>query len=477
MNIPNGFGIIEIIVAIGIFIIIATTGIVTVTGSYSTNRLGDEHTKATLYAQEGLEAARAIKNRGWADPFLATNCTTGCGVSSAGGFWVWSGTNNTQSPFTRTITVTQARRTAAGTVVTSGGVLDPDMYRVVSTVTWQFSPTRNNTVSTVTYLSNFVKSIIGDWSNPSQQSAVDLSGTIDGLRVVTEGNYAYVVRASGTSNFSIVNVSNPAAPAIVSNLTLTGNLTNIFVSGTRAYVTSSNNSGELYIINIANPAAPTLLGTYNASGNDDGNDIVVVGTTGYFLRTGGAQEFSVINLANPASVSVIGGTAVTGIGREVAVVGSYAYIASNDNSQELVVVNISNPAAPSSIGSYNASGNDDAISIAAFGSTVLIGKQSGILYVVSVATPSVPSLLGTYNGTSDIFDIDLGNNDTYAFLVTDSTTQEFIVVNITNPAAPAVLGSVNLPGIASGVSYNQDLDRAFATTISNTAELVVIQPN
>lgn len=110
----KGFGLIEVIVAMGIFVIIATTGVTTVVHTLSVNRLGDEETEAYLFAQEGIEAARSIKNKGWTTPFLATNCTSGCGLSSGGGSWVFSGSNNTLSAgggrnYTRTVTVTQAQ--------------------------------------------------------------------------------------------------------------------------------------------------------------------------------------------------------------------------------------------------------------------------------------------------------------------------------------------------------------------------------
>ncbi|MCH7730623.1 type II secretion system protein, partial [Patescibacteria group bacterium] len=50
MSKSAGFGIIEIIVAMGIMIIIAATGASTVLHSFSANRLGDEETNATLFA-------------------------------------------------------------------------------------------------------------------------------------------------------------------------------------------------------------------------------------------------------------------------------------------------------------------------------------------------------------------------------------------------------------------------------------------
>jgi hypothetical protein len=61
--------------------------------------------------------------------------------------------------FNRTITVTDVQRDGANNIVASGGINDPDTKKVTSRVNWNFSPSRNNTVSLSTYLTNFRKAI------------------------------------------------------------------------------------------------------------------------------------------------------------------------------------------------------------------------------------------------------------------------------------------------------------------------------
>lgn len=151
----KGFGIIEIIVALGIFVIIAVTGITTVVGTFSTNRLGSEETRANVYAQEGLNAGRSIRNQGWDTPFLGTDCSAGCGVTSTGGTWQWSGTDNSTDGFTRVIVVSDVQRDGSENIVESGGTDDPNTKKITSTVSWDFTPTRNNVVELVTYVTNW----------------------------------------------------------------------------------------------------------------------------------------------------------------------------------------------------------------------------------------------------------------------------------------------------------------------------------
>ena len=152
----QGLGLVELIVAMGVFMIVASTGVIGVLSSFSINRLGDEQTEASLYAQEGIEAVRSIKNQNWST-FTGTDCdgTPTCGLSSSGNSWSYSGTSNTNDKFTRTITVEDVSRDTSGNIVETGGTNDEDTKKLTSTVTWNFSSSRSNTSSVVEYISNW----------------------------------------------------------------------------------------------------------------------------------------------------------------------------------------------------------------------------------------------------------------------------------------------------------------------------------
>ncbi len=480
-----GISIIEVIVAMALFSIIAVVGVVTITGSFTTNRLGEEQTRATAFSQAGLEAARSIKNQGWDTDFIATNCTGGCGVNSGGGSWVWSGVNNTSGPLTRQIVVQNVNRDVSGNIVTVGGTNDPDTKKVISTVTWNFSPTRSNQVQLSTYLSNFRKPIVppvGDWTLPTQSDTLDGAGNDDGVKVHIQGDYAYLVRTTGNPRFLVINISDPA------NVTLTGSLAlassspvDVFVSGNYAYVVGTQNTNEFNIINITNPAAPSLVGNFDVAGTADASGVYVVGTTAYVVKlNSGSQEFYILNVTNPASITLTGSLNLNGNSREVVVSGNYAYVASTDNAQELQVVNITNPAVPTLAGSLNVTSNDDAISIALFGTNVYLAHGAN-LRVINVATPATPTLTASLalGGTINDISLDAADSNRFLFTATANNAAEFRVVNITNPAAPIIAASVNIAGNNQlrGVSYSSTLDTVVAAGSSNTEELAVIVPN
>lgn len=145
-----GFGIIEIIVAVAIFVIIAVTAVSTVVQTFSTNRLAKEETLASFFAQEGVEAVRSIKNQNWNNLSYGT-----FGLDNSSGKWQFLGSSDTNDKYTRQIVLSEVYRNETGNVIESGGTLDDDTYKLDSTVSWNFTPTRNNFVSFTAYLTNY----------------------------------------------------------------------------------------------------------------------------------------------------------------------------------------------------------------------------------------------------------------------------------------------------------------------------------
>lgn len=153
MKDTHGFSVLEIILAGAIFVLIATTGVVMMIQALNANRLGQEQTVAVQYATEGIEAVRSIKNQAYSN--VLTNPSGGV-VRNGSGVWEFGGANNTFDKYTRFIQVQDAQRECStGAIVTSGGATDPNTKKITSTVTWNFSPFRSNSVDIETYLTNW----------------------------------------------------------------------------------------------------------------------------------------------------------------------------------------------------------------------------------------------------------------------------------------------------------------------------------
>jgi len=131
----NGQSLIEIIVALGVFLVLVGSVGYLVYDTYLLGRDADERTQAVFIAKEGLEAARSIRDSDWND--LATGDH---GITITGGNWVFSGTNNVIGKYTRSITVSDVAQ---------------DEKEVISEVTWNFQKNETRTVTLTSYFTNW----------------------------------------------------------------------------------------------------------------------------------------------------------------------------------------------------------------------------------------------------------------------------------------------------------------------------------
>jgi len=220
-NSYSGFSLIEIILAIAIFMVLAVTGITTILHSFSVNKLGEEQTNADLYAQEGLEAVRSIKNQNWTN--LSADVSTK-GLQSSSGFWEFNETEDVKDKYTRQILISSVNRDVNGEITQSGGTLDIDTLKVTSSVAWNFSGPRNDTISYSTYLTNFRKPIVS--GGPvmmaySKTTSTPYYRTWDGSSWSAEGSANTV---GGNINYIVLKVARTRDEAILGTLAANGDI-------------------------------------------------------------------------------------------------------------------------------------------------------------------------------------------------------------------------------------------------------------
>lgn len=106
--------------------------------------------------------------------------------------------------------------------------------------------------------------------------------------VATQGSYAYVVnQISAGMELAIINVSNPAALAVVSTLTddtLLKGAYRVRVRGNLVYV-SGNNASSVAAIDVSNPSAPRVAGSVTDSHLANVDGLAVSSTGRYLLAT------------------------------------------------------------------------------------------------------------------------------------------------------------------------------------------------
>lgn len=457
----EGFSLVEIILSSAVFVMLVTAFVGAYLYGEQATMLAGNRLRATLLAEEAIEAVRNIR-----DPAFSNIIDGTFGLVTAGNQWSLSGSQDVTGIFTRQVTV---------------ATVDAKRKIITSNVIWQQNPQRTGSVTIVSRLTNWIAAVANMWVLPTQAASLNLAGNTDGIKVQTQGDYAYVIRGATSANFVVVNVTDPAAPSVSATLSLNGTPQNLALFGNYAFVASDSNAQELQIINIASPTAPVFVGSFDSIGNQNASGIVVSGNTAFLSRKNGPDmELLTIDITTPAVPTLIGSLELGANANDITISGNYAFISSDDNNQELKVINISNLVAPTLIGSLNLAGNVDAESVVIAGSTILLG-QGSLLYVVDITTPVSPLLLGSVSAGATIGDIALalGGSNSYVYLATSNTSNEFRVVDISIPSTPTIHGSFNVPGTSSnlfGVAYNATTDRAYSVGQSDASEFIVFAP-
>lgn len=166
----RGQGILEIIIAMAIFSLIAASIASMILGSFSGLEQGGEYTQAEALAQEGIEAIRSIREGAWNE-----NIYNQSAVSISSNKWIFDGegTDETIGQFTRTITFDNVCRDINDDITTCpGSYTDVHSKKVTVTVEWAIREGISNSVEKVTYLTNWDSTdwTQTDWSGSSGQS-------------------------------------------------------------------------------------------------------------------------------------------------------------------------------------------------------------------------------------------------------------------------------------------------------------------
>lgn len=141
-----GFSLVEVLLSVTILGLIVTALVGAFIFGRESTAISGQRARAIFLAEEGLEAARNIRDAGFG------NLTTGThGLAISGSQWNFSGSSDTTDIYTRQTTIASA---------------GSNRQQVTTTVTWQQNPQRTGQVQVVTYLTNW-KASSGGGAPPS----------------------------------------------------------------------------------------------------------------------------------------------------------------------------------------------------------------------------------------------------------------------------------------------------------------------
>lgn len=186
-------------------------------------------------------------------------------------------------------------------------------------------------------------------TNPIYKGGYSVGNAVNSIFV--QGKYAYIATPNA-ENLTVIDISNPASPTRVGGYSPGGGSNGESVSavGNSVYLGRTFGSTEFYILNASNPASLSLTGSQDVgTGNQTSVNGVAVRDYLVFLVT--PAQFQVWNIANPASLqpwssdgttnTFLSLSTVGGTGTALYCAGDYFYLAvasSQGNTKDLLAI-------------------------------------------------------------------------------------------------------------------------------------------
>jgi hypothetical protein len=254
-------------------------------------------------------------------------------------------------------------------------------------------------------------------------------GMAQGYDIAVSGSYAYVT--DGHSGLQVLDISDPAAPVIISSVAIPCN--GIAVAGSYAYVLGNG----LQVLDISDPAVPVIVGSVDAGGYG----VAVAGSYAYVAGDG----LQVIDISDPTLPEIVGTSSPMDMPLAVAVSGSHAYVA--DREVGLQLVDVSDPTSPTIVALVHPEdpNGDWVLDVSVAGSYAYLVAEYA-MHVIDISDPTSPVIVGSNGGYRD-YGITVAGSFAYVMsaLGLDGYWR-LRTIDISNPGSPTTVGNVRTLG-------------------------------
>lgn len=492
----SGFSLVEILLAISIFSIF-TIGIAYLSldtlGRDATVKISNE---ALLYAQEGLEATRNIRDK----DFLALENGT-YGLTLVSNSWSYNEAPELIDNFyERTITISDVYRDEGGNISEDGITVDDDMKKVESAISWMQNGLIPRSIILTEYLSNWRTDDIlrttctefssGTFDNtevtalpgpPTDNCGIRITELVGettyvsssdvgkhGNDVTVEGNYAYLATEDTNRGLNIIDISNRQIPTIVGYKNLGGKGRYIVKDGNYVYLGVEKSSSGEAIVDVTNPASPLTASTINLG--DYGNQPAVTGNYLYATISQITNGLKIYNITTKSSPTISRTVNLASTISVLKIRGNYAYVGLVNNTSGFKILDISNPTNPVLVGSLNVGGQVKAVELNGNIAYVGINNTSNSLKIIDITNPAAPSLVTSIDTNGKIEDLVVSGNYLYAAI--DKVGAGLAAINISNTYAPYYLYSFDIGGKGTGI--DADTDHIYISTDTANRGMVIV---
>lgn len=524
-NNKQSFSLVEIVVAISIFLLIFTSVAFFAADTLRFTGNSEKRINATLQIQEFQSAIMLNKNDLWATIVNGTD-TGDKSVTLVNNKYSIIDGSTEKNGITTKFTITKAYRDSSSNIVASGGVEDARSRIINLSSSWKDITGKDITVNSQIFVNDWNTSslkhttsadfapgvfnstgvdnsvgdgavklhqiIYPDWCNPSLAlNQYDLPGNSVSKTVFALPGKAYLGTAgtSTTNAMTKLNISGVTPPTISLEGTFGGYAVNdIFIVGDYAYLATTDNNKEVVIVNISSYPY-TEVGYFDATGTDDANSVYVQGTVGYVATARKVQSFNLTSNSGPRSKYgeiTLANTPVFlqfDYVSQIIVRGNYIFAALENDWYEFAIGNVTNPSNMTFISqrSVNNLQTSD-IYVSPDGNRTYFGTNYGSgqnqFYVINTQNKSNPTIISSYNTQGmSITAITIIAQDNRAILV-GKNGQEYQAINIANESNLSKCGGMDInSGIEDVDTVTDGLGNAFAylVTNDNSAEYKILR--
>jgi Tfp pilus assembly protein PilV len=300
-----GQSLLEVIIAMAIFSLIAAAMVTLATGGFVALNQGGEQTEAEALAQEALEAVRAIRDNAWNEIIYTTSS-----VSISGSEWVFDGEGltDTVGQYTRTIQFDDVCRDESDSLTDCpGSYTDVHSKKVTVYVSWEVRGGITNEIEQITYVSNWDSSdwVQTDWFGGSGQttwSDTTMFNSQDGNVVTsTAGQTTIISGDTKDDGFDTAGDSSNSWPfSIAGNYTYDGD--KILVTGAVAQLVGTG--GTVVTDTTTNPDFDTDLTGWTYADWVQPGGMDVIGSR--VISGGNPNGYAEINIPGKKNVTASG---------------------------------------------------------------------------------------------------------------------------------------------------------------------------
>lgn len=506
----TGSGLLEVMIAVALFAILAAATVGMMYAGATSTKQGSDYVVAAGLLQEGVEAVRSIR---YQDFSLIVNGTHGLDTSE--GFFAFSGTAESffDDVYTRTITVEDVFRDAAGAIADAGEI-DEDTRKVTVNVTWDAFTGKRQNIDTVFYIHNFalqqtwvqtllaefgigafnsalgqagggngevvMSSVEGAWTPLVQEYSIDMTGDSDPVAAEYDAaqDRLYVLTDNTAGNefiaYDLGNVS-ASVPNVIGGYDVGGSQPyDVILVGGYAYIAAGDDSAEVQVVRLSDFSH---VKTLDLPGDGDAYSLAAAASTLIIGRGQNSdEELYFYDITAPeAGIAELGSTELGEDCDAVAAGGGFAFCGSG-GSNEIIIVSLSGY---SQVNAVDLDGGGDVMVLTLHETSLFVGRDNNgsahDFYELDVSSPTGSiSVINSLDTNSDVLDMHVDVSQGFAFLGTDESSEALTIVDLASFTESVTAETI---GRDDGEAIVQFGAFVFLLTSDNSGELNIFRTN